>query len=205
MTMRQKLLFLFGLAVAPLASRAQANNPLSTTQLRRVAEHCVRKVHPDTIEAIAKQESGLFPYSLSINYPKTEAKHMGFANAEYQLSRQPRTRREAIAWTRWFLQHGHSVSIGLMQVSSEQARQLGITDLSELFDPCVNLAAGAVVLQDSYRGQQPTVQGMEHAFALYNAGSIPIGTDNGYAAGVLAKAPPLTLQSPPESSPLHAN
>ena len=141
--MRRKLLFLFGLAVAPLASRAQANNPLSTAQLRRVAEHCVRKVHPDTIEAIAKQESGLFPYSLSINYPKTEAKHMGFANAEYQLSRQPRTRREAIAWTRWFLQHGHSVSIGLMQVSSEQARQLGITDLSELFDPCVNLAAGA--------------------------------------------------------------
>ncbi len=200
----RKLLFLFGLAVTPLASTAQTNTALSTTELRHIAEHCVRKVHPDTIEAIAKQESGLYPYSLSINYPKTEAKHMGFVNAEYQLSRQPRSRREAIAWTRWFLQHGHSVSIGLMQVSSEQARQLGITDLSALFDPCVNLAAGAVVLQDSYRGQQPTVQGMAHAFALYNAGSIQVGTDNGYAAGVLAKAPPLVLQSPPETSSLHA-
>jgi type IV secretion system protein VirB1 len=170
---------------------AQANRHLSGPELRSLARQCVRKVHPDTIEAVARQESALYIYSLSINYPRTEAKKFGYSHAEYQIARQPHSLREAIAWMRWFLDHGHSVSIGLMQVSSEQARQLGLKDPAALFDPCLNLAAGAVVLQDSYRGQSPTLEGLARTFALYNAGSLTLGTEDGYAASVIAKAPPL--------------
>ena len=191
--------FLFLLASA----RAQANRPLSRAEVRTLASSCARKVHPDTVEAISKQESAFYPFALSINYPKTEAKGMGYAHAEYQLARQPKSEREGIAWMRWFLSHGHSVSIGLMQVSTEQARQLGIKDPAALFDPCLNMAAGAVILQESYRGQSPTLNGLANAFALYNAGSQTLGRGNGYASGVIQKAPPLTTIPEPAFSPLH--
>lgn len=83
-----------------------------------------------------------------------------------------------------------------MQVSSLEAKRLGITDLRALYEPCVNIAAGAVILQESFRGRKQTLDGLKQAFALYNAGSIPLGTSNGYASGVVAKAPPLTKRSP---------
>ncbi len=191
--------------LTPAVSLAQvpANHSLSRAEIRAFAASCARKVHADTIEAIAKQESGFYPFALSINYPKTEAKNMGYTHAEYQLARQPKSKHEGIAWMRWFLAHGHSVSIGLMQVSTEQAKQLGIPDPAALFDPCFNIAAGAVVLQDSYRGQAPTLAGLANAFALYNAGSLTLGRENGYASGVIQKAPPLITIPDPAASPLH--
>ncbi len=76
-----------------------------------------------------------------------------------------------------------------MQVSSEQAIQLGIEDPLLLFDPCINIAAGAVVLQDAYRGQSATIHGLAHAFRLYNAGPLNAGKANSYAEGVIAGAP----------------
>lgn len=200
-------LHILGLAPAFLfmfaSAQAQANRPLSRAQVRTLASSCARRVHPDTVEAISEQESAFYPYALSINYPKTEAKGMGYAHAEYQLARQPKSEIEGIAWMRWFLSHGHSVSIGLMQVSTEQARQLGIKDPAALFDPCLNLAAGAVILQESYRGQSPTLNGLANAFALYNSGSPTLGRANKYASGVIQKAPPLTTNPEPAYSSLH--
>ncbi len=187
------------------AAHSQSNHALSRAQVRALAASCARKVHADTIEAIAKQESAFHPYSLSINYPQSEASGMGYSHAQYVLARQPRTKREAIAWTRWFLNHGHTVSIGLMQVSSQQAAQLGIKDPVQLFEPCLNIASGAVVLQGSYRGQTKTLQGLANAFALYNAGSVRIGVENGYASGVIEKAPPLETELTPANSPFHSS
>jgi type IV secretion system protein VirB1 len=187
-------------ALVCMSADAQLNAKLDRSQIRSLAERCAPKVHPDTIEAVIRQESAYYPYSLSINYPKTEAARQGYANGLYQLARQPKTLHEAVTWTRWLLQNGHTVSIGLMQVNSEQASKLGIKDLRLLYDPCVNVAAGAVILQESFRGQPSNLDGLAHAFAVYNAGSPQLGTENGYAAGVIGKAPPLTRTSP-ESSP----
>jgi type IV secretion system protein VirB1 len=197
---RMKLLMYVCTAIST-CGHAQMNQKMQPAQVREMVPHCAPKIHPDTIEAIIRQESAFYPYALSINYPKTEATRQGHANGLYQLARQPRSRHEAITWTRWFLQNGHSVSIGLMQVNTEQASRLGIKDLASLFDPCVNLAAGAVLLQESFRGQPANLSGLSHAFAVYNSGSPIMGTENGYAAGVIAKAPPLK-QSDPSSSPL---
>ena len=174
-------------------ANAQANDALSTTQLRTLAAHCASRVHPDTIEAITRQESGLHPFALSINYPKTEAARQGHPQTFYELARQPHNKAEAINWTRWFVTHGHSVSIGLMQVNSIEAKRIGVADLRALFEPCVNLAAGAVILQESYRGKSHDLNGLSQAFAIYNAGNVALGTQNGYASGVVTKAPPLAI------------
>lgn len=182
---------------------AQLNTPLSRGQVRALVPHCAAMVHPDTIEAIIRQESAYYPYALSINHPASEAQRFGYHNSLYQLARQPATRREAIAWTKWFLKHGHTVSIGLMQVNTEVAATLGIHDPTALFNPCVNLAAGAAILQDAYAGQPHTLRGLANAFAIYNSGSIALGTSNGYADGVITKAPPLTHYRPHDTTQSH--
>lgn len=180
----------------------QTNTALQPTQVRALASRCASRVHPDTIEAIIRQESEFHPYALSINYPKREATRLGHPNALYQLARQPRSLQEAITWTSWLLQNSHTVSIGLMQVNSEQAPRLGINDFRLLFDPCINLAAGAVILQQSFRGQPSSLDGLAHAFAVYNAGSSRIGIENGYAAGVIGKASLHKSVSPESLAPI---
>ncbi|MGB7986995.1 MAG: transglycosylase SLT domain-containing protein [Terracidiphilus sp.] len=188
-------------AITALSQRSEAPAPLPNTPLQHVdlqflAESCAPRVHLDTILAIAKVESGFHPYALSINHPERVARTLGYSDAQYQLARQPNTREEAFAWTRWLIQHGYTVSIGLMQVSSEQASRLHINDLRLLYDPCINIAAGAVILQQAHRGHPNTLSGFRDTFALYNSGSTIIGSENGYASAVVAEAPPLTRQQP---------
>ena len=189
-TKKVAVLLFAAMLLTRVPASAQTNNPVARRELRDLAVLCSPRVHPDTIEAITRQESAFYPYALSINHPQSEAHRLGYKSGFYQLSRQPKDRKEAEQWARWFLQHGQSVSIGLMQVSSEQATQLGIENPLLLFDPCINIAAGAVVLQDAYRGKSATIHGLAHAFRLYNAGPLNAGKANGYAEGVIAGAPP---------------
>lgn len=197
----RELLVLFSFCAFTIAAAAQTNTALTINQILQLAHTCAPRVSPNTILAVVRQESALRPYALSINYPKTEAKRQGYDDGLYELARQPKDKQEAFNWTRWFIYHHLSVSIGLMQVSSLEAHRLGITDLRLLFDPCINIAAGAVVLQDSYRGRPHNLEGMEEAFALYNAGSISLGIADGYASGVVAKATTPLIEWPrPRSS-----
>jgi soluble lytic murein transglycosylase-like protein len=78
-----------------------------------------------------------------------------------------------------------------MQVNTETAAALGIKDPTALFNPCLNVAAGAAILKSAYAGQPRNLQGLARAFAIYNSGSVAVGTRNGYASGVIAKAPPI--------------
>ena len=84
----------------------------------------------------------LHPYALSLNYPATVAAYNGLHNQEVYLTRQPATLPEAIRWTRWFHNRGYTVSIGLMQINSENIAKYGVT-VRQLFDPCTNVAIGA--------------------------------------------------------------
>ena len=86
----------------------------------------------DTLEAVALTESALHPYALSLNYPATVAAYNGLHNQEVYLTRQPATLPEAIHWTRWFHSRGYTVSIGLMQINSENAARYGVTFASFL-------------------------------------------------------------------------
>jgi type IV secretion system protein VirB1 len=156
--------------------------------LRHLAQVCAPNVAPDTIEAIATAESGLYPYALSVNYPAHSARSLGYKESNLFLADQPKTRKEAINWTRWLLKHGYTVSIGLMQVNIEVAPTLHIQP-GTLFEPCANLAAAARILAQDYATQAHGRDGLIRSFSLYNSGSTSIGILNGYTNAIIQSAP----------------
>lgn len=175
------------LSASTAGLRAQSNARLSETELHQLAVRCAPRVAPDTIEAIVRQESALHPYALNVNYPRKSAKLLGYSDGNFELSKQPTNKQQAIHWTRWFIDHGYTVSIGLMQINMEQARGLGIHP-SQLFEPCDNVRAGARLLENAFAGKTRDLHGLMEALSLYNSGSSTLGMSNGYASGVVGKA-----------------
>jgi type IV secretion system protein VirB1 len=170
---------------------AQANNRLPMPTFNELATRCAPSAPLDTLQAVALTESALHPFALSLNYPATVAVYNGLHNQEVYLSRQPETLDEAIHWTHWFHSHGYTVSIGLMQINSEDAARYGVM-VRQLFDPCTNVAIGARMLGEIYSTTQhstkPDVNSLMSTFSAYNSGSFTTGLKNGYAATVMRKA-----------------
>ncbi len=122
------------------------------------------------------------------NYPKRTAQEQGLHDGGMFLARQPRTLTEARAWTRYLTNRGRTVSIGLLQVSSEHISSLGVT-WDQLFDPCTNIRVGARLLTAYYR-QAATVLGegqeaLQYALSGYNSGFPLVGFSNGYVDSVV--------------------
>jgi hypothetical protein len=186
--MRRLPLIAFVLSTLATAGTAQQNTRMNQQTLRRLAQVCAPNVAPDTIEAIATVESALYPYALSVNYPTHSARALGYEESNLFLAGQPKTREEAINWTRWLLRHGYTVSIGLMQVNIEVAQALHIQPAT-LFEPCTNLAAGVRILADDYATQTHDLDGLIRSLSLYNSGSTSTGIHNGYANSVIQSPP----------------
>jgi len=177
------------------ASKAQTrytdhtNTKLSATEFRRLARACAPDIPLVTLRAISRAESAFHPYALSLDYPQRTAREQGFDGGEIFLARQPRTLGEARGWAGWLVQHGRSVSIGLMQVSTEHAADLGLT-ADELFDPCTNIRVAAEIFKAKYRhAAARSGEGQEalwEALSEYNSGSSVVGFDNGYVTDVVS-------------------
>jgi type IV secretion system protein VirB1 len=175
------------------ASKAQTrytdhtNTKLSTTEFRRVAAACAPDVPVVTLQAVARAESAFHPYAVSLDYPRRTAREQGFAEGTLSLARQPKNLAEALAWTHWFVRNGQSVSLGLMQISTQQASDLGVS-VDQLFDPCTNVRAGAQMLTRKYRRAAALLgEGQEalwQALSQYNSGSDVVGFLNGYVQSV---------------------
>jgi type IV secretion system protein VirB1 len=90
------------------------------------------------------------------------------------------------------VEHGHSVSIGLLQVNTEHAGTLGLTP-DQLFDPCTNIHAGARLLATYYRLAASVLgegqEALHYALSGYNSGSPVAGFRNGYVDAVVSKGP----------------
>ncbi len=170
---------------------AQANTRLPMATFNQLAARCAPNAAVDTLGAVALTESALHPYALSLNYPATVAAYNGLHNQEVYLTRQPATLPEAIHWTRWFHSRGYTVSIGLMQINSENAARYGVA-VRQLFDPCTNVAIGARLLGEIYsttpHSGKPDINALFSTFSLYNSGSFTTGLKNGYASTVMSNA-----------------
>ena len=154
---------------------AQANTRLPMATFNQLAARCAPNAAVDTLDAVALTESALHPYALSLNYPATVAAYNGLHNQEVYLTRQPATLPEAIHWTRWFHSRGYTVSIGLMQINSENAARYGVA-VRQLFDPCTNVAIGARLLGEIYsttpHSGKPDINALFSTFSAYNSGYI---------------------------------
>ena len=170
---------------------ANPNTRLSVTSFEALAESCAANVPVSTLEAIARTESALHPYALSINRPHKLARSQGWNGGTITLERQPESLDEAIAWTKWLLAHGVTVSIGLLQVNTEHAKALHVT-VEQLFEPCTNLWAGATLLAKAYsaaaHAQGEGMRALDTALSYFNSGTPHLGFRNGYVGQVRLNA-----------------
>ena len=182
----------FSTCLAQSIQPQHANAKLSSAEFNTMAAACAPDVPIVTLRSIAHAESAFRPYALSVDYPLRTARRLGFNNGGIFLERQPKSLAEARAWTHWLLRHGRSVSIGIMQISTQRAADLGVTP-DQLFDPCTNIRAGAQMLTAKYRQAAAELgegqEALRQALSLYNSGSPFVGFDNGYVSSVVGGVP----------------
>ncbi len=174
---------LFGLAfVLSFVAPAQR---LNLAEFRKLAQGCVPEADRRDLLTLARTESNLNPWALSVNRPASLARRLGYVSGRVYLKNQPKSKREAIRWTRELEAAGATVSVGILQVNLEQAAD----PIEQLFDPCTNLKRGWAIFQIAYRKQVlgfgEGQRALLAAFGAYNAGLPLAGFRNGYVLSIL--------------------
>jgi len=150
---------------------------------------CLPTVPLSTLTAIIRVESGGNPNAMQIDFPRALLKQWHLPKGTLRLQRQPATQREALEWLEYFERRNISVDLGLMQVSTAEAKRRRIP-VESLFDACSNLRAGWQILQSAYQLEMKTYgpgqEALQHAISRYNTGDTQRGIDNGYLARVMA-------------------
>ena len=140
-----------------------------------LAQQCAPAVHPQTLAAIVKTESGFNPFAIGVN------------KGGLQLTRQPTNKAEAVAAAKTLIAGGQNIDMGLGQINSENLTRLGMT-VDEVFDVCKNLSAAALILEDNFT-RASTKEGapqeaLKKALSAYNTGDFARGIKNGYVQKV---------------------
>jgi type IV secretion system protein VirB1 len=142
-----------------------------------------------TLNAIVRVESGGNPNAMQIDFPRALLKQWHLPEGTLRLKRQPTNQREALEWLDYFERRSIFVDVGLMQVSTAEAKRRGIP-VESLLDPCSNLRFGWEILNRAYQLEiktyGPGQQALQHAISRYNTGDAQRGIDNGYLARVMA-------------------
>lgn len=159
-------------------------------------QQCALNVEPVAIIALMKQESNLKPYQIGINHSRKK------------LKRQPANHAEAVAWSTYLIQQGYNIDMGLMQINSTNLKKLGLS-VDDVFEPCINLRAGAQILLENYQRASARYGHGQNAFysalSAYNTGHFSKGFKNGYVHKVIhhlkqSAKPVLIKQQQTESS-----
>ncbi|MBU7442673.1 lytic transglycosylase domain-containing protein [Paraburkholderia fungorum] len=129
-----------------------------------MAQQCAPNVHPTTLQAVVRTESGFNPYAIGV--------------VGGRLVRQPRDRDEAVATAKALEAQGINFSMGLGQVNRTNLARYGLT-YETAFDPCANLRAGSAILHDCYeRATAAMGQGtpaLRAAISCYYSGNFTRG------------------------------
>ena len=159
---------------------------------------CAPAVHPSTMQAITRHESGQHPYAIGIN-------------GGHPLKDQPKTQQDAVAMATTLIDQKIDFDAGLGQINVRNWAWLNLT-AETVFDPCTNLQAAQTVLQHCY--QRATQQKADEQAALlaalscYNTGNFERGFKNGYVQKVLAQAdvkvPAIKPSAAPTAEPGHS-
>ena len=153
---------------------------------------CLPTVPLSTLTAIIHVESGGNPNAMQIDFPRALLKQWHLPEGTLRIKRKPTTQREALAWLEYFELRNISVDLGLMQVSTAEARRRGLPDesLPKLLDPCFNLQFGWQILDSDYQLEVSTYgpgqEALQRAISRYNTGDSQRGIDNGYLTKVMA-------------------
>ena len=165
------------------------SSPAQKVDIAALGRQCVPAAPPSTLNAIVQAESSGNPNAMQIDFPKMLLKQWHLPAGTVALRRQPANAEEALAWFRYLQSYGIDADLGLMQVSSYEAKRRKI-DPESLLDPCTNLQAGWQILEEAYQIEVATYgpgqTALQHALSRYNTGDTARGFDNGYVQRVLA-------------------
>lgn len=142
--------------------------------LPMLVAQCAPGVHPITMQAVVRTESGDNPYAIGV--------------VGGRLARQPRTLDEALATADALAHAGWNYSVGLAQVNRSHLGEYGLIGAAA-FDACRNLQAGADILARCYaraarRGQTEQVA-LRDGLSCYYSGNFQTGYLTGYVQRVV--------------------
>ncbi|EAB3660506.1 transglycosylase [Salmonella enterica] len=127
---------------------------------------CAASVHPDTINDIARVESGFNPYAIAEIIPKKERDESG----KSVITHMPSGKEAALSIIHRIEGKNRRYSVGLMQITSTNF-SLYNTTAEKLLDPCDNLSVFEKIIIDCYqRGG-----GLENALSCYYSGNFSTG------------------------------
>ncbi|MDI1246696.1 MAG: transglycosylase SLT domain-containing protein [Rhodoferax sp.] len=130
---------------------------------------CAHAVDPVTMAAVVMQESGGRPWVLNNN---TVKKSVAFTS-----------KAAAVAAAVAAVGRGESVDMGLVQINSKNLPGLGLS-IDQVFDPCINIAAGAAILAAGYK----KAGSLGGALSTYNTGRPDSKIGAAYAQKVFVQA-----------------
>jgi type IV secretion system protein VirB1 len=169
--------------------------------ITRLQSTCLPTAPLSTLRAVIQVESRGNPNAMQIDFPKGLLKRWRLAEGTLRLKRQPTNQREALDWLAYFQSYDIFVDLGLMQVSTAEAKRRGISPES-LLEPCTNLRIGWQTLEDAYQIEKKTYgpgqEALQHAISRYNTGDPRQGIANGYLARVFAAVRRLQAEPPME-------
>ena len=175
--------------------------PGQNTDITKLQSSCLPTAPLSTLRAVVQVESGGNPNAMQIDFPKGLLKRCRLAEGTLRLKRQPTNQREALDWLAYFQSYDIFVDVGLMQVSTAEAKRRGISPES-LLEPCTNLRVGWQILEDAYQIEKKTYgpgqEALRHAISRYNTGDPQQGITNGYLARVFAAVRRLQAGPPME-------
>jgi type IV secretion system protein VirB1 len=190
-----KTFLVTALLLLPPSALAQSTN------IARLQSACLPTAPLSTLRAVVQVESGGNPDAMQIDFPKALLKRWRLAEGTLRLKRQPADQREALDWLAYFQSYDIFVDLGLMQVSTAEAKRRGISPES-LLEPCTNLRIGWQILEDAYQIEKKTYgpgqEALQHAISRYNTGDPQLGIANGYLARVFAAIRRLQAEPPME-------
>ena len=128
-----------------------------------LAHQCAPNVHPATMAAVARVESGFNPFAIGV--------------VGGRLVRQPTSKAEASATARSLADAGVNFSVGVGQVNRYNLAKYGL-NYETAFDACANLSAGAAILTDCFaraRTGRSEQGALEAAFSCYYSGNFRTG------------------------------
>ena len=142
---------------------------------------CAPLVHPTTLRALIDVESAGNPYAVSVNRPQA----LSNAGIDPPGFEQPTNAREALQLTRALAEAGFTTSLGLAQINTAHLRKFHL-HLTDLFNPCTNLAAAQRILLDCDAAQLSAAVPRSRArlhrtLSCYNTGDFTTGIRNNYA------------------------
>lgn len=157
----------------------------SANELVEMMPRCAPEVHPTTLSALIRTESGGNKYALADAGPG----HLPWRIRKNMVrSFYPATQDEAANIANALISKGHIVAIGLTQVSSRNLKRLGLT-VEKVLDPCTNLRSGGQILTEFYEGALKkygnSEQALLAAISAYNTGNFQDGFTNGYVKTVI--------------------